>query len=54
MIFLAKIILIATLIGCLIMIAIFLRLMLEDSEAIEIDIDESEHPDPSIPRDEAN
>jgi hypothetical protein len=54
MIFLAKIILIVTLIGCLIIIAIFLRLMVEDSEAIEIDIDESEQPESSIPRDEAN
>jgi hypothetical protein len=54
MIFLAKIILIAALISCVIIIAIFVRLMLEDSEATEIDTDESEEPESIISRNESN
>jgi hypothetical protein len=54
MIFLVKIVLIAALIGCLIIIAVFVRLMLEDSEAIEIDTDESKEPESIISRNESN
>jgi hypothetical protein len=52
MISLTYIILIAAVAGFLALMAAFLRLMVEDWEAVEIDEDELESPDSSIPAQE--